>query len=60
MVFMGYVGGDNNQAVDVIAKKLAQIYLPINVIDAIFWVFGFISLRINIGDNIHEESFGIH
>ncbi len=44
---MGYVGGaEGNTATDMVAKKLAQVYLPVNLIDALFWVFGLVTLRI--------------
>jgi len=45
-----------------VAKKLATTYLPINVIDAIFWVWGLMTLKYTVGDvvrdNIMRESDG--
>lgn len=61
MVFFAYLtgGSDDNSIVNVIAKKLAQTFLFVNVVDACFWGYGLIGLGIQIGDSIHEEAFGI-
>ena len=57
---MGYVSGaEDNTATDMVAKKLAQIYLPVNIIDALFWIYGLITLRIKSQDNIYESALGI-
>lgn len=61
MVFFGYVAGgaDSNSIVDSVAKKLGQVFLIVNIVDGLFWVYGLLGLRITIGDSIHEEGFGI-
>lgn len=51
--FLGYLGGGDDSQADAIARKLAQTFLIINMIDALFWIYGFFTLRINIGDTIH-------
>lgn len=47
------MGGDADNAADVVAKKLGQIFIIINIIDGVFFVYSMLSLRINIGDTIH-------
>lgn len=61
MVFLGYVAGgaDANSIVDSVAKKLGQVFLIVNIFDALFWLYGMLGLRIQIGESIHEEAFGI-
>lgn len=61
MVFFAYLssGNDTNSIADVVAKKLAQTFLFVNFVDGIFWTYGLKGLKIQIGDTIHEEAFGI-
>lgn len=40
------------------AKKLAQTYLPINFIDAVFWVWGLLTLKYTSGDVVREGIMG--
>ena len=37
-----------------VAKKLLQTYFPINIIDAVFWIYGMLTLRHTGGDIIRE------
>lgn len=37
------------------AKKLAQTYLPINVIDALFWIWGLMTLKYTSGDVVRDN-----
>lgn len=45
---------------DAIAKKLAQIFLAVNPLDALFWIFGFFGLKIKNLENIYENALGIN
>lgn len=47
-------GADANTFNDMIAKKLAQTYLPINIIDAIFWFWGLMTLNMT-GDVVRDN-----
>lgn len=59
IVFVTYLAGaDANTFNDMIAKKLAQTYLPINIIDAIFWFWGLMTLNMTgdvVKDNIMKH-----
>jgi len=56
IVFATYLGGANaNEFNDTIAKKLAQTYLPINFIDAIFWIWGLLTLKYTSGDTVRDN-----
>jgi hypothetical protein len=48
------VGGGNDSMPDIVAKKLAQVYLIVNLIDGLFWFYSMMTLRIHVGDTIHE------
>lgn len=55
-MFATYLSSSNaNEYNDVVAKKLAQTYLPINIIDAIFWTWGILTLKYTSGDVIREN-----
>lgn len=61
MVFLAYItsGNDTNTMVDNVAKKLAQAFMFVNVVDGLFWLYGLMGLKIQAGDAIDEEAFGI-
>jgi hypothetical protein len=40
---------------DYVAKKLAQTFLPINVIDMIFWIWGLLTLKYIGSDAIRQQ-----
>lgn len=44
---------------DVVAKKLAQVFLFVNVLDAGFWIYGYKTLRIATGEDVYERALGI-
>lgn len=59
IVFVTYLSSsDGTDFNDYIAKKLAQIYLPINFIDAIFWVFGKLTTKYDTGDTVRGNIMG--
>lgn len=39
---------------DLVAKKLLQTFLPINALDAIFWIYGLLTLAYANGDKIRD------
>ena len=39
---------------DIVAKKLLQTYLPVNVIDGLFWIYGLLTLAYANGDKIRD------
>ncbi len=45
---------DKDSFNEVVAKKLAQTYLPINALDAFFWVYGLLTLAYANGDLIRD------
>ena len=45
---------ETTQFEDMVAKKLLQTYFPINIIDALFWIYGMLTLRHTGGDIIRE------
>jgi hypothetical protein len=56
IVFATYIAGaDANSFIDFTAKKLAQTYLPINLIDALFWIWGLMTLKYTSGDTVREN-----
>ena len=61
MVFLAYItsGNDTKAMVDNVAKKLAQTFMFVNVVDGLFWFYGLMGLKIKAGDPIDEEAFGI-
>lgn len=60
MVFICYVSGSNSDSMlDVVARKLAQTFLFVNVLDAAFWVYGFRTLNISSGEDVYEAALGI-
>lgn len=61
VVFATYLGGANTtDFMDQIAKKLAQTYLPINIIDALFWIWGLLTLKYTSGDTVRDNIMGGH
>lgn len=55
-MFATYLTGSNaNEFNDVVAKKLAQTYLPINIIDALFWTWGILTLKYTSGDVVRDN-----
>ena len=38
---------------DMVAKKALQTFFPINIIDAVFWIWGMLTLR-QSGDTVRE------
>lgn len=55
IVFATYLAGaDANTFSDIVAKKLAQTYLPINIIDGLFWFWGLMTLNTS-GDLVREN-----
>jgi hypothetical protein len=40
---------------DYVAKKLAQTFLPINVIDMFFWIWGLLTLKYTGGDTVRQQ-----
>lgn len=53
IVFITYLSNsDASDFYDYVAKKLAQIYLPINIIDAIFWMCGKLTTKYDTGDTV--------
>lgn len=38
-----------------VAKKLAQTYLPINLLDAVLWIWGIATLSYTTGDHVRDN-----
>ena len=56
IVFAIYLSGSNASTfMDEVAKKLAQTYFPINIIDGIFWIWGLVTLEYTKGDVIRDD-----
>jgi hypothetical protein len=56
IVFATFLAGANTtDFYDGVAKKLAQTYLPINIIDALFWVWGLMTLKYTSGDVVRDN-----
>ena len=54
-----YLGNsDASDFNDIVAKKLIQTYLPINIIDGIFWIWGLLTLAYYNGDKIRDMILG--
>ena len=45
---------ESSQFNDMVAKKLLQTFLVINVIDGLFWLWGILTLRHSGGDSVRE------
>ena len=51
IVFAVYMSASNeSHFYDEVGKKLAQTYLPVNIIDGIFWIWGLATLQLHRGD----------
>jgi hypothetical protein len=61
VVFIAYVGGagSSDTSNDLVAIKIAQTFIPVNIIDGIFWVFGYVSLHIRSQEELYEQALGI-
>lgn len=61
VVFIAYVSGAGSSQTsnDHVAIKIAQTFIPINIIDGLFWIFGYISLYIRSQDELYEQALGI-
>lgn len=55
IVFIVYISGSGAETFwDEVAKKLAQTYFPVNIIDAIFWIWGLSTLKFHKGDTVRD------
>ena len=51
IVFAVYMSASSNSTFnDEVGKKLAQTFLPVNIIDGIFWIWGLATLKLHRGD----------
>ena len=39
---------------DEVGKKLAQTFFPVNIIDAVFWIWGLSTLKFHRGDTVRD------
>ena len=55
IVFAVYISSsDVSTFKDEVGKKLAQTFFPVNIIDAIFWIWGLSTLKFNRGDTVRD------